>query len=301
MNAEAREPVAALDIGTNTVLLLIAELDSDGALRVLEEQCRTPRLGEGLARSGRIAPAALERGYAALEEFAARITSHRIPPARVRAVGTAVVRRAANAQAFLEGVRARLGLVIEILSEAEEARLGAAAVQAELGALRAAVIDVGGGSTEYASADGARRLSIPIGAVVLAECGLGWPEKAALAASLARSFPEQDARGVLAVGLGGTAVNLACLEQGLAAFDPQQAEGVVLEPAAARRWAERLAGLTLPERLRLPIEPERASILPEGLLCLAAALERLKPGALRVSGRGLRYGVARGLLEKNRA
>jgi exopolyphosphatase/guanosine-5'-triphosphate,3'-diphosphate pyrophosphatase len=57
MNAEAREPVAALDIGTNTVLLLIAELDSDGALRVLEEQCRTPRLGEGLARSGRIAPA----------------------------------------------------------------------------------------------------------------------------------------------------------------------------------------------------------------------------------------------------
>jgi exopolyphosphatase/pppGpp-phosphohydrolase len=135
--------------------------------------------------------------------------------------------------------------------------------------------------------------------VVLAESGLLPSQQQALANSLARAFPPGDARGEMAVILGGTAVNLACLELGLARFDPLAAEGARLPVDCARRWAERLAALPMADRLRLPIEPERAAILPEGLLCLAAAVERLEPISLRVSGRGLRYGLARSLLQKN--
>lgn len=295
------EAVAALDIGTNTTLLLVAALDADGELIVIEDHCRTPRLGEGLAKSGRIAPAAFERGLSALMEFAERLKVLGISSLRTRAVGTAVLRRAGNAPAFVQAVRERTGLVIEVISEQEEARLGARAVQGELGATQAAVIDVGGGSTEYASVDGARRISIPIGAVVLSESELGWPEKCALAASLARSFPPADARHAPAVVLGGTALNLACLELGLPRFDPLSSEGALLAPGSARTWAERLAALSQKERLALPIEPDRARILPEGLLCLAAAVERLEPISLRASGRGLRYGLARDLLQKNKA
>jgi exopolyphosphatase/pppGpp-phosphohydrolase len=95
--------------------------------------------------------------------------------------------------------------------------------------------------------------------------------------------------------LGGSAVNLACLEQGFERFDPQRAEGARIAPAAAACWAERLARLTLEQRLGLALERERAGILPAGLACAAAALERLAPAALRVSGRGIRYGVLRQL------
>jgi exopolyphosphatase/guanosine-5'-triphosphate,3'-diphosphate pyrophosphatase len=299
MSSTHPEAIAALDIGTNTMLLLVAELDAQGDLRVVEDHCRTARLGEGLARAGSIAPQAFERGLAVLREYVQILQALGIAPARTRAVGTAVLRRAANARAFVDAVQRSTGLCIEIISEAEEAELGARAVRGELGTERAAVIDVGGGSTEYASAVGTQRLSIPIGAVVLAESGLPLAQQQALASSLAKAFPPGDARGETAVILGGTAVNLACLELGLARFDPQAAEGARLPPDSARRWAGQLAALPAAERLRLPIEPERAAILPEGLFCLAAAVERLEPFSLRVSGRGLRYGLARALLQKN--
>jgi exopolyphosphatase/guanosine-5'-triphosphate,3'-diphosphate pyrophosphatase len=95
--------------------------------------------------------------------------------------------------------------------------------------------------------------------------------------------------------LGGTALNLGCLELGLERFDHLRAEGLRVELGSAWRWAERLAALPLAGRMALPLEPERAAILPAGLACAAAALERLAPAGLRVSGRGLRFGVLREL------
>ncbi len=298
MSAGDRQGWAALDVGTNTVLLLVARVDERGTLEVLEDHCRTPRLGEGLARTGAIAPAAAERALEALEGFARRLSELGQPRARTRAVGTAVLRRARNAAEFVQRVRERTGLAIEVLSEAEEAALGHLAVAGELAGARAAIVDVGGGSTEFSSADGAERLSIPIGAVVLSE---GYPAAAqfaqllAAADAAAQRFPERGAAGEACVLLGGTALNLACLEQGGARFDPFWAEGRQVSAAGARRWAERLAGLSLGQRLELPIERERAAILPAGLACAAAALERLAPASVRASGRGLRFGVVRQL------
>jgi exopolyphosphatase/guanosine-5'-triphosphate,3'-diphosphate pyrophosphatase len=289
---------AALDIGTNSVLLLVARVRPGGALEVLEDHCRMPRLGEGLARSGRIGPAAAERALEALEFFAQRLRALGQPEERTRAVGTAVLRRAHNAAEFVAAARARTGLAIEILGEDEEARLGQLAVLGEIAPARAAIVDVGGGSTEFTSADGRLRHSIPVGAVVLSErfpLAADFPALCAEARAAAAAFPERAAAGEECVLLGGTALNLGCLELGLERFDHLRAEGLRVELGSAWRWAERLAALPLAGRMALPLEPERAAILPAGLACAAAALERLAPAGLRVSGRGLRFGVLREL------
>lgn len=296
-------PFAALDIGTNTVLLLVARPAAPGGLAVLEEHCRTPRLGAGLARHGRIESESAERALQALGEFAGRLAALHVPREHTRAVGTAVLRRASNAAEFVAAVRARTGLEIEVIGAEEEAELAHLAVAGELAGARAAVIDVGGGSTEYTRADGTLRRSAPLGAVVLSEQhpshGTALAEELLAAARLACAhFPAGDARGEDLVLLGGTALNLAALERGFERFDPERAEGAQVGLEAALRWTRELARRTQEQRLLLPIERERAGILHAGLACLAAALERVEPARLRASGRGLRYGVLRALLAR---
>jgi len=169
------------------------------------------------------------------------------------------------------------------------------------------VVDVGGGSTEVVTDAGESCLSAPIGAVVLTERFLGLeggdPVEpggfGALVAAVAQAlsvFPAGAAAGREVVLIGGTASNLACLEAGASRFDPQLAEGLLLPADAAPRWASRLAETPLEERRSFPVEDDRAEILPAGLACVAGALRRLEAASARVSGKGLRYGVAAGML-----
>lgn len=298
-------PVAVVDLGTNTALLLVARRGERGALETLDEISLTPRLGAGLAARGVLDPRAQERALAALAEFAARIARHGVAPARVRAVGTAVLRRAGDGAEFARRAARATGLPLEILSEAEEARLGALAVAAEgTGPGAAVVVDVGGGSTEVACAALGLRASAPVGALVLTETYLGdaplrpggWPALRAAAGHAAQVFPAGCARGRACVAIGGTAVNLGCLAAGLARFDHRRAEGVIVPAARVAALADEIAAFPPEGRLRLPIEPERAEILPAGLACLFAAADRIGAGGLCVTGRGLRHGIARELL-----
>jgi exopolyphosphatase/guanosine-5'-triphosphate,3'-diphosphate pyrophosphatase len=298
MEKHVNEPCAAIDVGTNTLLMLVARVREGGTLEVLEDHCATPRLGEGLARSGVLAPAAQERALEALAGYARRLAQLGLPRERTRAVGTAVLRRASNATEFLARARERTGLAIEVISEEQEAELGHLAVRSELGGARAAILDVGGGSTEYCSADGRVRLSIPIGALVLGELHPGpggAAELLAAARAAAARFPANGAQGETCVLLGGTAVNLACLVLGLPRFDHLLAEGAPIPLEQALVWAERLQSLPEDARRAYPIEADRARILPAGLACTAAALERLNPARARASGRGLRFGLLRAL------
>lgn len=302
-------PVAAIDVGTNTVLLLIAREGGGGTLEVLEEIGRMPRLGTGLAARGAIDPGAAERALDALRGFALRIADHAIPPARVRAVGTACLRRASDGAEFARRVARETGIALEIIAEEEEARLGSVAIAAEGASSETLVVDVGGGSSEVACTALDLRSSAPIGAVVLTETWLatpplrvgGWRALRAAAGEAARIFPAGVARGRPVWAIGGTAVNLACCAGGFARFDVHATEGAVVPASAAGRFAEGLAALPLIERRALPIEPERALILPAGLAALAAVLERLGADPVRVSGRGLRYGIARELLAHDRS
>lgn len=303
------EPVAAIDVGTNSAKLLVAR--SNGAeLEVIEDRANTPRLGEGLAGNGAISDQAARRGLAAIEELLAVARELGVAPARTRAVGTAVFRRASNARAFVDRVRTELGATIEVLSEAEEARLGYAAVRAGGAAAETLIVDVGGGSSEVVSDGGRERRSIPVGAVVLTERWIGLGGRAPLEDGPApswealrqdverasRALPAGVAAHAEVVVLGGSGSNLGCLHMGLERFDPLRPEGLSIPTGAADHWARILAPLSPEERLRWPLEASRAEILPAGLFCLAGVLERLGARQVRLSGRGLRYGLARELL-----
>ncbi|MBL8857993.1 MAG: hypothetical protein JNL28_05790 [Planctomycetes bacterium] len=290
------ELAAAIDLGTNTALCLVARLDSADRCEIVEDHCLMPRLGGAAAADGTLNPEAVERALAALEFFAGRLAELNVRPERVRAVSTAVLRRAPDARAFVELARARSGLALEIISGDEEARLGRIAVRAEGATDATIVIDVGGGSTEVSCAELQLRVSLPIGAVVLAAVRPRATAQARIDAAVA-GLPAHLADGRDVIVLGGTGVNLACLALGLARFDHERAEGVRVDAQAAREFAQRLAALSLPERLALPIEAARADILPEGMAVLAGVLERLGAKNLRVTGRGLRFGVVRELLE----
>ena len=150
-------------------------------------------------------------------------------------------------------------------------------------------------------------LSAPIGAVCLGEqyLGLGGAEPVeegglgAAVAAIAQAcavFPAGAADGREVVLIGGTSTNLACLEAGVETFDPKAGEGLSLDPGCAARWMARLAELTVSERRELPIEEDRAEILPAGLACIAGTLRRLEASSVRVTGRGLRHGVLSELL-----
>lgn len=296
--------VAAIDLGTNTALLLVARARADGGLDTIEEVCLTPRLGAGLAATGALEEQAVERALAALRSFAATIRAHGVPNARVRAVGTACLRRARDGRAFAERAARETGIAIEILSEDEEARLGELAVACAGAGPETLVVDVGGGSTEIACRAVGLRRSIPVGAVVLTETWLDplvpdarrWAGLRAAVVDAARAFPAGAAADRPAWAIGGTAVHLGACAAGLARFDPRAVEGLRVASARAGEWADRLAGLTRDARLAFPIEAERADILPAGLAVLAAVLDRIGAREVRVSGFGLRHGIARELL-----
>lgn len=287
--------VGAIDLGTNTALLLVARSHADSDFEIVEDHCLVPRLGEGLAQSGVLKPEAVARALLALQFFAGRLKALNVPSHKTRVVSTAVLRRARDAQAFVDLARERTGLILEIVSGEEEARLGEIAVAAEGATRETIVIDVGGGSSEVSCRALAWRCSLPIGAVVLSESKSAEQYREAADAAAA-TLPAGLARDRSVIVLGGSGINLACLARGFERFDHVRAEGAVVETSAARYWADRLGRTPLSERFAFPIERERALILPAGLSILTSVLERLEAKDFRVTGRGLRFGVARELL-----
>ncbi|HJM58852.1 MAG: hypothetical protein CMJ98_02410 [Planctomycetes bacterium] len=308
---ESRRPVAAIDLGTNTALLLVARSAPGLGLEVLAQDCEVVRLGErprsaGEAGGQGLSPEAVERTLRALGRFKAKAVGMGVVPERLRVTATAVLRRASDAAAFVQRCEDELGLRVEILSGSEEARLGRSAL-GSAGTEEWVTLDVGGGSTELAGEGPGEQISAPVGALVLTEQFLGMGSNAPLepggAAGLWEQvrasfgcFPTDFARGRTVVLLGGSASNLACLEKGLEQFDPLQVEGTHIDVCAARAWGERLIDMSPEDRAHLPIESQRVEILPAGLICIAAGLERIEAGEARISALGLRHGVALELL-----
>lgn len=305
MTAAGEPLVAAVDLGTNSALLLVAR-PAGGVLEEVLGLARTPRLGLGLSDDGRIRGERARHAERVMREFRAEMDALGVARHRRAAVGTAIFRRAANAAEVRAGLSRALGTAIRVLSEEEEARLGWEAVVGAGAGPETVVLDVGGGSTEAVAEAGRLRRSVPVGAVVLTERFLGldgraaresggWPALERAARAALRGLPDGAARGSEVVALGGTATNLACLALGLEAFDLRRAEGVRVAGPAADAALERLLAESPAARRALPIEPDRAEVLPAGILCLASGLERLGGSALRVSCRGLRWAVASAL------
>ena len=325
---------AALDLGTNNCRLLIASPTARG-FRVLEALSRIVRLGDGLAHTGRLDVAAMDRALAALQICADRIRRRGAP--HVRCVATQACRTAVNGPDFIARVEAETGLKLSIITPQEEARLSVAGCVALLDrdCDAALVVDVGGGSTELSwidlsqlRFDPERRpphparlpikawLSVAIGVVTLAD---RFPEadegreawframveevKAALARfEGAREFePLFKAVRAHLIGTSGAITSLAGLHLGLPRYERAKVDGLWMTRGDCEAAAGRLMAMTARERAAQPcIGPDRADLVLAGAAILEAVQEVWPCARVRVADRGLREGVLLSMMEQRR-
>jgi len=295
---------ATIDVGTNTVLLLVAERRGDLFSPVCE-RAEITRLGRGVDREGRLDPQAVEETVAVLARFAAEARA--LGAAAIACVATSAARDAGNGQEFFEAAQRAAGVRPEVISGDLEARLVFESAFRDFGAGSAelAVLDVGGGSTEIGLGSGPTprvHQSLQIGAVRLTErvappdppgeSGLAaLRARAAEALSPARTMAHGEALGRL-VGVAGTVTTLAAVEQALEVYDGAAVHGRELSLAALERLYRALGALTTPERARLPgMEPKRADVIVAGCAIVLEALRLLGFDRLTVSDRGVRWGL----------
>ena len=298
--------VAAIDCGTNTIKLLVAETGSDGLVDLVREM-RMVRLGQGVDSTGRLAGEALERTFAAIEEYAALIRDHHVD--RTRFVATSATRDAANAQDFFAGVRARLGVEPEVVTGTEEAALafaGAVRHLREEPALPVLVLDVGGGSTELIrgsdlEAPPSAAYSMQIGSVRLHERHLRSDpptiaELTACVRDIDRALdqsPVSPERAATVVGVAGTVTQLAAGVLDLAAYDRDAIDQAELAVADVHALVDRLVAMTVEERRALPwMHPGRADVIAAGGLIVTQVLRRAGAERLIVSEADILDGIA---------
>jgi exopolyphosphatase/guanosine-5'-triphosphate,3'-diphosphate pyrophosphatase len=274
--------VAALDLGTNTTRLLVADVE-DGRVDELHRETRITRLGEGVDTRGRLLPVPIARVRNVLTEY--RRTAESLGAERTLLVATSAVRDAENGEAFLGEIEWSYGFATRLLSGDEEAEL----TQRGVGDLGAAtlLVDIGGGSTEL-SLDGFRT-SLPLGSVRFTERH-GEDVDASIEAARAL-LPELEPED--AVGVAATITSLAALDLGLEEYDRARVHGHVLTRDGARAQLGRLAALPLEERRRVPsLDPDRAPVIVAGGAILLAILEAYRLESIRVSERDLLDGAA---------
>ena len=296
--------IASIDIGTNTVLLLIAEGEPGQPPRALVERCEITRLGQGVDQTKVLAAEAIARTVEALRGYGAIAREH---GAEVVAVGTQALREVRNATAFLDPARRALAGEIEIISGAREAQLAYVAVAGSFPELaaRCAVVDVGGGSTELTVAEGGQvvqRQSTRLGSVRLHErfCKSDPPSEAEWSAllshvddTLAGALSGGVPAGTPLVGIAGTVTTLAAIEGGVHPYDGARVHGTRLRRAQVEGLVERLRRMPVVERLRVPgLEPKRADVIDAGAAILRGVMARAGADEVVVSDRGLRWALA---------
>jgi exopolyphosphatase / guanosine-5'-triphosphate,3'-diphosphate pyrophosphatase len=298
--------LAAIDLGTNTVRILVAEAElAIGLVPVWADQVVT-RLGEGLAERGALAPAAAERTLAAIRLY--RDRAYELGAAEVLLVATAAVRQARDGREFLRRLQAEPGIVPRVASGEDEARLTLVGASWGLGPIGGtfALLDVGGGSTELLVARDTRILtavSLTLGVVSLAERFFASDPVGALELLTCRAYVDARLRDEVfnrvrphepaaLVATAGTPTTLALLDLGLPVYDSRRVQGYPLGAAAIDRLTAWLAALTLAERARLPgLEPARADVIVPGAVVLASVLAGLGLPEATVSDTGLREGI----------
>ncbi len=298
--------LAAIDLGTNTVHLLVGETADARTWRPGHREQQVTRLGEGLWPAGRLREEPMARTAAAVARLVERARS--LGADTIRIVATSAMREAANGGDFARALEARTGARVEIVSGEDEARL---TVRGVLDALRhprgtLVLFDIGGGSTEYTlTQDGAvlASVSLRLGVVPLTERfpfpGAVDPARyaamdAGVRAQLDRELPPALVAAAIdhLVGTAGTVTALAALDLGLRTYDAERVQGHRLTRAAIDTQRERLAAMTLDERAALPcLERGRADLIVPGVAIVLATMTRLGVDGLTVSDAALREGM----------
>lgn len=296
--------VAGIDCGTNSIRLLIAEAAPDGSLRDLVREMKVVRLGQGVDRTGEFAQEALERAFAAAEEYGEACRAHGVTS--IRFAATSAARDARNHLAFVEGVRSRLGVSPQILSGEEEARVGfAGAISGMPPGTESPLlaVDLGGGSTEIALGTMTGELlgaySMDVGCVRMHERHLGAdvPDSQAVEAArrdvnLALDAAEEHvdlgaAKGL--IGLAGSVTTITAKALGLRSYDPERIHGTVLSVDETLATCEWFLSSTRAEREALGfMHPGRVDVIPAGALVwgevVARAAARIREAGGELAG-----------------
>jgi len=273
--------VAAVDLGTNTTRLLVADV-ADGRLDELHRETRITRLGEGVDARGRLLPAPIARVRNALVDY--RRVAEQLGAERVLAVGTSAIRDAENGEAFLGEVEWSYGFTTHVATGDEEAGLTRRGVAPAAGTL---VLDIGGGSTELVLDD--FHVSLPVGSVRFTE--RYGEDGARIDAETRALLPEL--RPAAAIGVAGTVTTLAALDLELPEYDRERVHGHRLSRDAARAQRDLLASLSVEARAALPaVEPQRAPVIVAGAAILVAVLDAFALDAIEVSERDILDGIA---------
>ena len=309
--------IAAIDVGTNSVRLVIAEVLNDKRLRILDDERAVTRLGRGLVRTGRLSSRAMNESTDALRQFRAIAEGYRVNA--LQAVATCAVREARNGAEFVEMVKRKADIALNIISPEAEARLAFRSVSNafDLHSIRSAAIDIGGGSTEIVLGYGdliEQVFSLPIGAIRLTE-----------KFRIADAVPDDRFRAMrkyirrlvrstvgqpmfiphVAIGTGGTFTTLAAMSMMRGAHAkasellPFNIRGYELQRSELKHILDHLRGLSLNGRMQVPgLSAERAEIIIAGLTIIDVVLKHLQVNTLRVHDQGVRAGLLHAMADE---
>jgi len=282
--------VAAIDVGTNSTRLLVADVTAYSIESVLTAM-ETTRLGQGINK-GYLAKEAMERTLAVIQNFVSK--SFKAGAKKTVIAATSAVRDAANRDEFTTGVRLVAGREMRVLSGLEEAKLSYLGVTAAFGDVRdAVVVDIGGGSTEFTWRRNGKPyfISVNVGAVRMTE---GKWIQSQVVNTIGNVFREvkSDCPGEV-IGVGGTVTALAAMAQELICYDSKKVHGYRLTIEIIVKLLHKLNQLSLEERKKLPgLQPQRADIIPAGTMILSIILQGLSKDSLLVSEADILYGLS---------
>ncbi|MBA3376518.1 MAG: Ppx/GppA family phosphatase [Actinobacteria bacterium] len=289
--------VAAVDLGTNSTRLLVADVEDDRLHEVVRVLTIT-RLGEGVDKRRRLLPVPIARVRNCLTEYRRELEAQGAE--RTLAIATSAVRDAENGEAFLGEIEWNYGFTTRLLDGTEEAAMMVRGVTTGRQPVEdALIVDIGGGSTELvvtSSGEATVSTSLDVGCVRLTERFLGSdppsrPELAGAGAYVRSLLPRYEAES--AIGVAGTVTTLATLDLWLDEYQPERTHGHRIHREAVERELERLAGMTLAERLHIPgIEPGRAPVIVAGLVVLREIMDAYGLDEIEVSERDILHGAA---------
>lgn len=304
--------VAAIDCGTNSIRLLIADVENEKLTDVIRTMVIV-RLGEGVDKTGEFSQAALARTFSALDEFAELIAEHK--PERVRFVATSASRDVSNREVFVSGINARLGIEPDIISGDEEAELSFLGATADLVNFDSApvspylVVDIGGGSTEFVlgTTKPSATISTNVGCVRMTERHLVSDPPTAeqiagatsdIDAAIDQAYsavPIAEAKSL--IGLAGSVTTVAALALGLAEYDSEAIHGSRISASKVHRVTQELLTMTRAQRATLgPMHEGRIDVIASGALVLDRIMARTGLSEVVVSERDILDGIARALV-----